>query len=165
MGFRYEHQIVDLLLQKADAPALLGYSNWTCRIATELSGYFGVPDVLFGFRNAVEGRGARFRAVAVEAKLANWRTALTQAYRYKAFSHLAYVALDESRARTAIRELVLFQRSGVGLRTVSLSGSLNVVQRAAYAQPYSQNLAIRLRQDSLDWFSSSGPWADHRLTD
>lgn len=62
--------------------------------------------------------------VAIEAKLTKWRDALQQARRYQHFAHKSWVVLDALRARTAIQNLELFERSGIGLATCDENGSM-----------------------------------------
>ena len=53
--------------------------------------------------------------VSVEAKLKNWRTALTQAYRNTLFADQSYVVLDANRANGALNNIDMFRRSHIGL--------------------------------------------------
>ncbi|GAA5482766.1 hypothetical protein Hsar01_01990 [Haloferula sargassicola] len=62
--------------------------------------------------------------VAIEAKLTKWRDALQQARRYQHFAHKSWVVLDATRARPAIQNLELFERSGIGLATCDENGSM-----------------------------------------
>ncbi len=56
--------------------------------------------------------------VSIEAKLKNWQRALRQANRYKKFSHLSFVLLDQRYARPAIRNLEMFRELNIGLITM-----------------------------------------------
>lgn len=62
--------------------------------------------------------------VAIEAKLVKWRDALQQAKRYQHFAHKSWVVLDASRARSAILNQDLFERTGIGLATCNENGLL-----------------------------------------
>jgi hypothetical protein len=64
--------------------------------------------------------------VSIEAKLGDWRRALTQAYRYLQFSTESWVLLDHKRIASAHANLHLFQSAGVGLASFSLQGQLYV---------------------------------------
>jgi len=53
--------------------------------------------------------------ISVEAKLKDWRKALTQAQRYKRFSDFAFVLLDGTRTSAAIANLEMFKFHNIGL--------------------------------------------------
>ena len=57
--------------------------------------------------------------VAVEAKLKNWREALSQAKHYKEFANIAIVAMDASNIPIAKTILAEFVNNGIGLCAVS----------------------------------------------
>lgn len=57
--------------------------------------------------------------IAIEAKLKNWRKALSQANRYRKFSDFSFVLLDESNAKAAIRNITLFKENNIGLITMN----------------------------------------------
>jgi hypothetical protein len=59
-----------------------------------------------------------------EAKLLNWRKALTQAYRATSFSHFSYVVLPEQTALTALNFDCEFINRNVGLCSVNNNGIL-----------------------------------------
>lgn len=56
--------------------------------------------------------------VAIEAKLANWRRALAQAYRYLDFATESWVLLDSVNAAPAIRNIAMFRRLNIGLAVI-----------------------------------------------
>jgi hypothetical protein len=53
--------------------------------------------------------------VSVEAKLRDWKKALTQAQRYKRFSDLAFVLLDGAQSASAIKNIEEFRGKNIGL--------------------------------------------------
>jgi len=53
--------------------------------------------------------------VAIEAKMRDWRRALSQASSYARYADLCYVALPTEICSRAIEEMYLFKRAGVGL--------------------------------------------------
>lgn len=75
--------------------------------------------------------------VAVEAKLTKWQGALAQAYRNRQFADESWVVLDHRYHAAAAAQLERFQRSGVGLASVSVSGQLFIHQLAQPASPSS----------------------------
>lgn len=62
------------------------------------------------------------RIVAIEAKLTDWRRAISQAYRYQRYASQSWVILDASRARGAIAAKKEFQRLNVGLKVLTREG-------------------------------------------
>lgn len=56
--------------------------------------------------------------ISIEAKLKNWQRALQQAYRYKRFSNFTFVLLEEKHSSSAVKNLDLFEKMGVGLITM-----------------------------------------------
>lgn len=56
--------------------------------------------------------------ISVEAKLRDWRRGLYQACRYKRFSDYSFVLLDETHARTALRNLSDFSLNNIGLASL-----------------------------------------------
>ena len=53
--------------------------------------------------------------VAIEAKVSNWRRGLYQAYRYRQYADLSYLALDTNHIQPAWKNINEFQRANVGL--------------------------------------------------
>jgi hypothetical protein len=58
---------------------------------------------------------------AFEMKLADWRRALQQAYRYKYYADSSIVVLPASTADRAVESSALFEALGVGLWTLDMS--------------------------------------------
>ncbi len=69
------------------------------------------------------------KSIAFEAKLSNWKRAITQAYRYKWFADYSYVVLDEAHANQAINNLSQFEKHNVGLLTISVEGNIKTYYR------------------------------------
>lgn len=68
--------------------------------------------------------------VAIEAKLRDWRRALTQAYRYTSFSNEAWVLLDDACIGSAHRNAQWFKKIGIGLASFSRLGELRIYVKA-----------------------------------
>ncbi len=68
--------------------------------------------------------------IAVEAKLRDWRKALSQAAGNLAFADHSWVLLDARTTSAALRQPDLFRSRGVGLACLSRSGELNIKIRA-----------------------------------
>ena len=56
--------------------------------------------------------------ISIEGKLKNWRRAVFQAQRYKRFSNLSFVLLEEKYSNPAIKNIDLFKNVNVGLITM-----------------------------------------------
>lgn len=64
--------------------------------------------------------------ISIEAKLSDWSRALFQAYRNRQFADESWVVLDHRFSKSAVTKLERFQRSGVGLASVSVTGDLYI---------------------------------------
>lgn len=64
--------------------------------------------------------------IAIEAKLSDWPRALTQAYRNRQFADESWVVLDHRYYKAALAQVERFNRSGVGLASVDVSGKLYI---------------------------------------
>lgn len=62
---------------------------------------------------------------AIEAKLRDWRRALSQAARYRAFAHQAWVLLDGASIKPAVANLDRFVGLNVGLASISTDGKFH----------------------------------------
>ncbi|CAN5140223.1 hypothetical protein BH20ACI1_BH20ACI1_08160 [soil metagenome] len=80
-----------------------------------------------------------------EAKLLNWRKALTQAYRATSFSHYSYVILPEQIALTAVDFDHEFINRKVGLCSVNKDGIFIHISapRCSPFQPWLTNSALK----------------------
>lgn len=143
--FRYERDLVDVVLNDLNWVQQLGYKQEPFFKATEFEGFFGVPDIMLSYSLSVPRCGTSLVSIAVEAKLSAWRPALIQAYRYKAFAHFSFVAIDEARSAPAMKNLDFFKRSQIGLIVVSLQGNIDLAYRPNFATPYCSGLANKLR--------------------
>jgi hypothetical protein len=120
-----------------------GWQIWT---DTEVKGLFGQPDYIVGYYR-IDCRGRwQVRTVAFEMKLANWKRALIQAFRYAAFAHYAYVLLDASHVTAALISMDRFLRANIGLLSFSQSGGLKLHHRPVCRTPYSAPLQAELRR-------------------
>ena len=88
--------------------------------------------------------------IAIEAKLANWRSALVQAYRNRQFANQSWVLLDHARF-IGDERIDEFRRSGVGLATLSTGGCLYVHTLATYGAPFSLQRAWHAQATLSRW--------------
>lgn len=85
-------------------------------------------------------------AIAIEAKLKDWRRALKQAYRYKWFAEISFVCLPESYIKSALTNLDEFKRYKVGLVQYSLDNSLDVIYKPRSQKPICQEMRLLLNE-------------------
>lgn len=71
--------------------------------------------------------------VSIEAKLRDWKRALTQAYRYKTFSNQSWVLLDEAHISPALKSIDSFKNLEIGLASFSSQGELRIYVKARTA--------------------------------
>lgn len=65
--------------------------------------------------------------ISIEAKLRDWRRALYQANRYRAYSNESWVVLDAACSGPAVRNLDAFSARNIGLAIVSRTSGLNIL--------------------------------------
>ncbi len=90
--------------------------------------------------------------IAIEAKLKNWKKALSQAIRYKKISDYSFVLLDETYASPAISNIELFNQHNIGLITMQDS------KFKIHASPKKKNIKkeeyfIRVNEAAYGYFS------------
>ena len=76
--------------------------------------------------------------VAIEAKLRDWKQALSQAYRYLDYATQAWVVLDHAHSAAAVRHIAQFERLNVGLASVDLRGQVVVHSTPMSKSPRSE---------------------------
>jgi len=86
--------------------------------------------------------------VSLEAKLRDWQRALTQAYRYKTFSHESWVLLDEAHVAPALKNIKRFKNLGIGLASFSSHGELRIFAKAM-TQKTPSSLSLTWRTQAL----------------
>lgn len=72
--------------------------------------------------------------VCVEAKVENWKTAVTQASRNLIFANRSFVALPEKTA-VRVKDEPVFKKYGLGLLAVQRDDSIRVIRRARSSTP------------------------------
>jgi len=88
----------------------------------ELAGFCEQTSVKNKWIKVRQPKPVTVQICAIEAKLRDWRRALTQAARYRAFAHQSWVLLDEATIRPALANLDQFARLNVGLASISVDG-------------------------------------------
>lgn len=89
------------------------------------------------------------KSIAFEAKLSNWKRAITQAYRYKWFADYSYVVMDEAHANPAIRNLSQFENYNVGLLTISVDGNVKTHYRPKKQLPIDPTMQMLFSEEIL----------------
>lgn len=157
MNFASEEQLTLSALSACNIGGALGYREWTGWEATELKGFFGVPDLVLAFgRRDTMGRPI-LRTVAFEMKLKDWRRALVQAFRYKAFAQCAYVVMDRAFVHRAVPHHAEFDRAGIGLLSVSVSNKLCIHWRSRVSRPYADHTKRNFVETVAPKIFESGP--------
>ena len=139
VGFRTEKELRDAVLNNYEIRRLLIPNDESCYMQLEVAGYLGIPDIVVA---RIEKSG-EFRTFALELKLSNWKRALTQAFRYRAFSECVYVIMDRARIEAPLKQIDRFKRSNVGLVSVDHSGAVQVHNKPQFDIPYSEYLRSR----------------------
>lgn len=88
--------------------------------------------------------------ISIEAKVADWRKAVSQAARNRLFSHRSYVALPENVAER-IRNKPILRHLGIGVLAVHTSGDVWLAHRARSHRPkiwyYYYQIALMLAKN------------------
>jgi len=112
----------------------------------EPKGLFGIPDLVVANVEHRNGQAIIIRSFAFEMKLSNWKRAITQAYRYRAFANLVYVVIDRHFLKPALLNIEDFVRSNIGLISIDQSGFLHIHHAPRFEVPYSYELEIKFRK-------------------
>lgn len=83
---------------------------------------------------------------AIEAKLKDWKGALTQAQRYKWFAEYSFVVMDEHYSQPAIRNIDTFNKYNVGLATINTEGEFNRIYNPKRQKPYDPIMQVLLSE-------------------
>jgi len=102
-------------------------------IMQEVEGLVGRPDILLKSKK-------NKKIITIELKLKNWKRALAQAYKYKSFSDISYVCMDESNIDTVLKHLDMFEKYNIGLLTISKNKKVNIVFKPNVTEPYAKDL-------------------------
>ncbi|HEY9256683.1 hypothetical protein [Chitinophaga sp.] len=98
----------------------------------EYGGLFGIPDfVLYSKQNQ------QTTIVSFELKLKNWKRAALQAFRYRSFSNLCYVVMDEKSKHAASKNIELFKQYNIGLATFTPNNGLQIFFMPESKPPFS----------------------------
>ena len=102
-------------------------------IMQEVEGLVGRPDILLKSKK-------NKKIITIELKLKNWKRALAQAYKYKSFSDVSYVCMDESNYDLVEKHLDMFKKYNIGLITISKNNKVKIVYKPDATEPYLRDL-------------------------
>lgn len=102
-------------------------------ILQEVEGLVGRPDILLKSKK-------NKKIITIELKLKNWKRALAQAYKYKSFSDISYVCMDEGNVDSVLKHLDMFEKYNIGLITISKNKKVNIIYKPAATDPYAKDL-------------------------
>ena len=102
-------------------------------IMQEVEGLVGRPDILLKSKK-------NKKIITIELKLKNWKRALAQAYKYKSFSDISYVCMDESNIDVVLKHLDMFVKYDIGLITISKNKKVNILFKPNATEPYAKDL-------------------------
>lgn len=103
-----------------------------CILKQEVKGLIGRPDLLLKNKNK--------KIITVELKLKNWKRALAQAYKYKSFSDISYVCMDEKHITPALAQIKMFQQYNIGLISINKKYKVKIYYKPKIKKGYSKQL-------------------------
>ena len=146
MSFQTEDDLFRVALASAYLRDLLD-SRFNLAHFVEPRGLFGIPDlVVANSAPPHEEDDQKLDVFAFEMKLSDWKRALIQAFRYKAFANYSAVLLDEDHIAPALAQLERFETAGIGLLGIGDSGDVDVFYFPTCAAPYSGQLEATVRE-------------------
>lgn len=125
-------------------------------IMQEVEGLVGRPDILLKSKK-------NKKIITIELKLKNWKRALAQAYKYKSFSDISYVCMDESNIDSVLKHLDMFEKYNIGLITISKSKKVTIVHKPNATEPYAKSLYKKATLKFND-FESTNLMLEQKLT-
>ncbi len=102
-------------------------------ILEEVDGMIGRPDILLKGKN-------NKKIITIEVKLKNWKRALQQAYKYRSFSDMAYICMDEKNIKPALENIELFEKSNIGLISMNKKGKIKIHHKPKMKEAYIKEL-------------------------
>ena len=160
MGFKTEKELFDAALTSNPIQHLTNlYTNTTCLV--EPTGLFGIPDLVIASYDFSTDSRRPIMAVAFEMKLSNWKRALAQAFRYRAFAEVSFVVLDSKYINRALKQIEKFQTANIGLLSIDLDGNLNIHHQPSHDIPFCEQTRSNFEKKIFDITSSDGESISH----
>lgn len=104
-----------------------------CILKQEVEGLIGRPDLIL--KNKTNNK-----IITIELKLRNWKRALAQAYKYKSFSDISYVCMDEKNVMPALGHIEMFKKYNIGLITINNKNKVKLHYKPKAKKAYSKKL-------------------------
>jgi hypothetical protein len=122
---------------------LLKQTEWAdSQYFSEVDGISGIPDYVLIKNDSI--------SIGVELKLENWKRAMIQAFRYRAFCNLSYVIMDDEYINRALRKIEEFKKYNIGLASINKHKmSFSFHYRPKSEEPFSELLSTRLQKKLL----------------
>lgn len=93
-------------------------------------------------------------SIAIEAKLKNWKQALSQARRYKRFANFSYVLLDKQFSSPAEENIHIFRQHNIGL--ISMNGNKPTIHHSPEPNDVPKNIYFyKLNETVYDYFRAT----------
>lgn len=102
-------------------------------ILEEVDGMIGRPDVLLQNKKSKN-------IITIEVKLKNWKRALQQAYKYRSFSDIAFICMDEKNIKPALENIDMFKRSNIGLLSIDKNNKVKIYYEPILQQAFVKSL-------------------------
>lgn len=131
--FETEQEMVIALISILESKSLSINQARDFIIMQEVEGLVGRPDILLKSKK-------NKKIITIELKLKNWKRALAQAYKYKSFSDISYVCMDECNIDSVLKHLDMFKKYNIGLITISKNKKVNIIFKPEATKPYSKDL-------------------------
>lgn len=111
----------------------INYHN-NVKVLKEFDGIISIPDFLL----IIKDKNANPYLISIELKLKNWKRALHQAVRYKAFCNEAYVIIDSTSISRVFNNLNEFRKANIGVATFDTELNIKIYNQAQPSLPYSK---------------------------
>lgn len=160
MGFKTEKELFDTALTSNPIQHLTNlYSNTACLV--EPTGLFGIPDLVIASYDFSTDSKRPIIAFAFEMKLSNWKRALAQAFRYRAFAEVSFVILDSKYINRALKQIEKFQTANIGLLSIDLEGNLHIHHQPSHDIPFCEQTRSNFEKKIVELTTSDGESATY----
>jgi len=146
MPFKTEEQLFEKAITSPFLQNMVETLIYPTYAYVEPKGLFGIPDLVIVNVEYKSGQATIIRSFAFEMKLSNWKRAITQAYRYRAFANLSFVVIDRYFLKPALENIGDFVKSNIGLISIDRSGFLNLHYTPKFEEPYSYELEVKFQR-------------------
>jgi len=155
MSYSSELSLYDDFIQSSMFRKIIQNLGYYSICISEFKGLFGIPDLLIINYEVKDGKPHILQTIAFEMKLSNWKRALIQAYRYKAFAEKSFVVIDKNYLHLVNNNQKEFDLSEIGLISGESKNDFNVYIPAKYSEPYSKPLTEKFHRKVINDFLST----------